>query len=74
MLSWEEDKEKICRLLFPVLRECSNTRDVTNFSYDKERDIVIADILYMGKVSTVEINVARESGSAMVIDIVKTLM
>ena len=74
MNNWVEDKEKICRLLFPVLRECVNTRDVTSLKYDKSRDVVVARISTCGKMKDVFIDVSCESGSAMVIDVMRRLM
>lgn len=74
MNNWVEDKEKICRLLFPVLRECVNTRDVTSLKYDKSKDVVVARISICGKMKDVFIDVSCESGSAMVIDVMRRLM
>lgn len=74
MNNWVEDKEKICRLLFPVLRECVNTKDVTSLKYDKSKDVVVARIPTCGKMKDVFIDVSCESGSAMVIDVMRRLM
>ena len=74
MNNWVEDKEKICRLLFPVLRECVNTRDVTSLKYDKSKDVGVARTSTCGKMKDVSIHVSCQSGSAMVIDVMRRLM
>ena len=60
--------------MFPVLRECVNSKDVVGLSYNKDKDEVIAKILTGGMISEVSIDVSCESGSAMVIDVVRRLM
>lgn len=69
-----EDKNEICRRLLPVLKSCYNTKDVVDLKYDSSREVVIASIYFCGSESSVEIAVSCESGSAMVIDIIRRLM
>ena len=66
-----EDKQKICDLLLKALQETRNLHDLTDLQYDKENDIVIAtfDSGYTKKA-----NVACDSGTAMIRDIIEQIV
>lgn len=69
-----EDKQKICRLLLPVLHETTNMSNVKDLKYNKDTEIVTAIAGFSGSLMEIEINVNGDCGAAMILDIVKTLM
>lgn len=69
-----EDKEKICRMLLPVLQETNNMSNVKDLKYNKDTEIVTAIVGFSGSLMEIEINVNGDCGAAMILDIVKALM
>lgn len=66
-----EDKSKICRLFLPVLQEMRGLRDLIGLEYIPEKECVVASFLDR---TPIAVCVACDSGSAMVLDIVKRLI
>ena len=66
-----EDKQKICNLLLKALQETRNLYDLTGLLYDPEKDVVIATF-ESGYTKTA--NVACDSGTAMIRDIIKQII
>ena len=66
-----EDKQKICNLLLKALQETRNLYDLTDLLYDPENEVVIATFEsgYAKKA-----NVACDSGTAMIRDIIKQIV
>lgn len=64
-----EDKNKICKLLCKVLQLTRGASDLTALDYDGETEIVTATF----EGGTRKINVACDSGTAMIRDIVNKL-
>lgn len=64
-----EDKQKICDLLAEALRATRNAWDVESLTYDKDKEIV--EVRFLG--GNRRINVAMDSGTAMIRDIVNHL-
>lgn len=64
-----EDKNKICKLLCKVLQLTRGASDLTSLEYDAEHEIVTANFEGGSK----RINVAMDSGTAMIRDIVNHL-
>lgn len=62
-----EDKQKICDLLLKALQETRNLYDLTNLLYDPENEVVIATF---DNGYTKKANVACDSGTAMIRDII----
>lgn len=65
-----ENKQKICDLLLLTLQATHNAADVINIIYDGESEVVTVTFLSGGKRY---INVAMDSGTAMIRDIMKNL-
>ena len=65
-----EDKQKICDLLLPALQATRNLHDLQELEYSEERDLVYAKFPSGTKV----VNVAMDSGTAMIRDIVKQIV
>lgn len=65
-----EDKRRICSALAPVLRLTRNLYDLAYLHYDPETETVKATFLN-GHTKTA--NVALDSGSAMILDIIKQI-
>ncbi len=66
-----EDKQKICDLLVPVLQETRNLRELKKLYYDKSTETVTATFECGGiKIA----NVAGDSGTAMISDIIKQVV
>ncbi|MDE6956653.1 MAG: hypothetical protein K2O96_00925 [Lachnospiraceae bacterium] len=63
-----ENKQKICGLLLPALQETRGLNDLVDLEYVPEQDIVLATFA-SGAVKG--INVAMDSGMAMIMDIIK---
>ena len=66
----KEDKQEICSLLCRALQATINARDLVSLSYYLENEIVIA-CFKEGR--TRQINVALDSGTTMIRDIMKHL-
>lgn len=64
-----EDKETICKLLCGVLQKTRGAADLVSLTYDGENEMVTATF----KGGTRKINVADDSGTAMIRDIVNHL-
>lgn len=66
-----EDKRAICKALLPVLQMTRNLNDLVSLEYDTLREIVVAtfDSGY-----TKRANVAMDSGTAMIKDILKQIL
>lgn len=62
-----EDKQKICDLLLPALQATRNLSDLVGLTYDGKKDLVYA-LFASGAVKSA--NVAMDSGTAMIKDIV----
>lgn len=65
-----EDKQLICNLLIPALRETRDLRELASLTYDDDAEIVTAKF-YSGGIKI--INVAMDSGTALIKDIVTNL-
>ncbi len=65
----EEDKETICKLLCKVLQKTRGASDLVSLTYDSKSEIVTATF----EGGTKKINVAMDSGTAMILDIVNYL-
>ena len=65
-----EDKQKICDLLTVTLQATYNASDLVSLVYDGEKEIVTATFVGGGKYI---INVALDSGTAMIRDIMKRM-
>lgn len=66
-----EDKQKICGLLAPALRETRNLNDLDYLEYNRERELVYA---YFTNGHCKIVNVACDSGTAMIQDIIKQIV
>lgn len=66
-----ENKQRICELLLPALQETRNLYDLANLTYDEEREIVIAEFT---SGYTKRANVAMDSGTAMIRDIIYQIL
>lgn len=65
-----EDKQKICDLLLVTLQATSNAADVTSLMHNKESETVTVTFLSGGKRV---VNVAMDSGTSMIRDIMVNL-
>ncbi len=65
-----EDKQKICDLLCATLQATNNAADVIDVYYDKDHEDVTVIFVNGGKR---RINVACDSGTAMIRDIMANL-
>ncbi len=66
-----EDKQKILDLLLPALQATSNLHDLQSLTYRADGEYVIA---YFGKGRSKMVNVAMNSGTAMISDLVKLIV
>ena len=66
-----EDKQKILDLLLPALQATRNLYDLQDLEYSEERDLVYAKF-ESGYQKVV--NVAMDSGTAMIQDIIKQIV
>ncbi|WP_346961161.1 hypothetical protein [Faecalicatena contorta] len=66
-----EDKQKICDLLLPVLQVTHNLRDLVDLEYDPFADKVIATF---ASGDTKIANVAMDSGTSMIRDIIRQIV
>ena len=62
-----EDKQKICDLLLPALQATRSLYDLQELEYSEERDLVYAT--FEGSYQKV-VNVAMDSGTAMIRDVI----
>ena len=69
MHRYEEDKEAICKLLCIALQKTRGAADLVCLTYDDENEVVTAT--FDGGTKT--INVAMDSGMAMIRDIINHL-
>lgn len=65
-----ENKQKICDLLTATLQATDNASDLVSLTYDAEREVV--EILFASGGKRIA-NVAMDSGTAMIRDIMKAL-
>ena len=65
-----EDKQKICDLLLPALQATRAFYDLDDLEYIPEQRIVIATF---ASGATKKVNVAMDSGTAMILDIVRQI-
>ncbi len=66
-----EDKQKICDLLAPALRETRNLDDLDYLEYNQNRELVYA---YFKNGCCKVADVAADSGTAMIQDIIKQII
>ena len=66
-----EDKQEICKALVPVLRMTRNLYDLVDLDYDPELELVTATF---DADSTKVANVACDSGTAMIRDIIRQIV
>ena len=64
----EENKQLICHLLIPALRATRSLHDLIALEYDGKEETVTAEFASGGKKT---VNVAADSGTAMIADIIK---
>lgn len=67
-----EDKQEICNLLAVTLKATRNCYDIVGIEYEKTREREVAIVSFEGGTKRV-INVALDSGTAMIRDIMKHL-
>lgn len=65
-----EDKQQILDLLLPALQATYNLRDLVNLEYDHEKEIVLATFTSGKKIA----NVAMDSGTSMIRDVIKQII
>lgn len=65
-----EDKQKILDLLLPALKETRNLEDLISLRYDYKTEIVAAEFPNGFKYA----NVAMDSGTAMIKDIINQIV
>lgn len=66
-----EDKQKILDLLLPALQATRNLFDLVSLQYDGKNEIVVATF-DSGYIKTA--NVAMDSGTAMIKDLIKQIV
>lgn len=66
-----EDKQKILDLLLPTLRATRNLNDLVSLQYDPDKEMVAA-VFSSGGVKMA--NVAADSGTAMIQDVIKQII
>lgn len=66
-----EDKQKICSLLVPALQATRNLSDLVDLKYNEKNETVTAHFLNGAQKRA---NVAADSGTAMIKDIVKQIV
>lgn len=66
-----ENKKKICDMLLPVLQETRSLHDLIDLEYDDTSETVLATFA-TGVVKRV--NVAMDSGTSMIRDIIKQIV
>lgn len=65
------EMSSVCTLLAPVLQRTRNLRDLESLEYDDEREMVYARFSNGG---TKVVNVAMDSGTSMILDIVRRIV
>ena len=65
------EKSSVCTLLVPVLQRTRNLRELESLEYDDEREIVYARFSNGG---TKVVDVAMDSGTSMILDIVRRIV
>ena len=69
-----EDKQAICTYLLWALQKTRGLSNLKGLSYDEKKEVVTAKIWPPGKAQVErEINVAADSGIAMIKDIIRAL-
>ena len=63
-------RRKLCRLLLPVLQETANLEDLTNLIYERATECVIATFQNGAQKRA---NIACDSGTAAIVDIIKQI-
>lgn len=66
-----EDKQLICDLLLPALQQTRNLHDLVSLQYDAEHDFVKATF---ASGSSKYANVAMDSGTSMIKDIIRQII
>lgn len=66
-----EDKQLICDLLLPALQQTRNLHDLISLQYDSEHDFVKAEF---ATGASKYANVAMDSGTSMIRDIVRQII
>lgn len=66
-----EDKQLICDLLLPALQATRNLFDLVKLTYDKDREIVTAEF---SNGYPKHVNVAMDSGTSMIRDIIRGIV
>lgn len=64
-----EDKQKICDLLLPLLKETRAFSDLDDLEYIQDQDCVL---LTFANRHVCRVNVAMDSGIAMIRDVIRT--
>lgn len=64
-----EDKQKICDLLLPLLQATRAFRDLDDLEYIQDQDCVL---LTFANGNVCRVNVAMDSGIAMIRDVIRT--
>ena len=67
----EENKQKILDLLLPALRETRNLHDLDNLEYNAKNSLVYATFR---NGYTKIVNVAMDSGTAMIMDVIRQIV
>ena len=67
----DENKQEICKALVPVLRMTRNLCDLVDLDYDPDLELVTATF---DTGSTKVANVACDSGTAMIRDIIRQIV
>ena len=69
-----EDKAKICEILLPVLQRTSNLFDLVDLEYERlDRDVEIVTATFANGFQK-RANVSIDSGTAMIVDIIKQIV
>lgn len=63
-------RRKLCRLLLPVLQETANLEDLTNLIYEQATECVIATFRNGARKRA---NIACDSGTAAIVDIIRQI-
>lgn len=71
LVTGNEDKQEICKALVPVLRMTRNLYDLVDLDYDPDLELVTATF---DTGNTKVANVACDSGTAMIRDIIRQIV
>lgn len=66
-----ENKQRICDLLLPALQETRNLKGLLALDYDAEKEVVTATFLNGAEIHA---NVAMDSGTSMIRDIIAQIV